>query len=101
MSDKNQKSDLFKSKDGKIYKVSDLVLAIATLMSREGYTQPFCVFLDIGFHHNKELLDNAYHHFFVENANKFTNSVPYEELEEGEGDKLDQWICKHGNGVEV
>ena len=89
---------VYRTEDGKIYRVKDLVLAISPMMAREGYIQPFCVFLDIGFFHNDELLKNAYQHFFIDNANKFTNSIPYKEFK---NDELDQWNDKHGDGVEV
>ena len=89
---------VFRTEDGKIYKIKDLVLAIATIMSRDGYVQPFCVFLDMGFFHSDDLLQNAYQHFFVDNPNKLTKSVPYKQIKNKE---LNQWINIHGDGVEV
>ena len=104
MDAKSEKRDLiFKTKDGKAYRVSDIILAVATTMSQPNYVQPICFFLDMAFREDHELLINAYNHFFIENPSELTNSVPFlSKSPEGDESKDDyEWRQKYGEGIEV
>ena len=94
---------IFKTKDGKAYRVKDIVLAVAVCMSKPDYVQPVSYFLELAFKEDHELLVNAYHHFFVENPNELTRSVPFlsKNPEGNESEDDYEWHKKYGEGIEV
>ena len=101
---KTEKSNLiFKAKDGKAYRVNDIVLAVATSMSKPNYVQPICFFLELAFRDDHELLINAYNHFFIDHPSDLTKSVPFmSKWVEGDENEEDcKWQEKYGEGIKV
>jgi hypothetical protein len=101
---KTEKKDLiFKTKDGRAYRVNDIILAVATTMSQPNYVQPICFFLDMAFREDHELLVNAYNHFFVDHPSNLTESVPFlsKSTEDDENEDDYKWQQKYGEGIEV